>query len=734
MGHPAPWWPYVLLVGLALLGTAMYLAGQPNSGTRNPRPGDPVQQRAPDTGGSGEYEANHRSDLGKRVTWPVKNLPRPSILGVHQAIGVHGTDLPYLTKYVSRSHDARLRQLVEGIDRKSMIVVLIGDSSTGKSRAWWEALQHLPDEWSAWSPADARELSHGLSGDHIGSHTVVWLNDAHNYLDPALTPLAGSNAAHLRERIANTEAGPILVAATMWPRNWQQLTAQPRESVPARSQVGGVDGAILVAAVLETAVRIQVPQSFQSDDLDAVHAVADGDPRLALALAQAPSGKITQYLAGALKLQERYESAPPEMRALVDAAIDARRLGHGNALPEQLLVDAAVGYLDADTWDQLSDDWSTRALSAMSSDWRGLPGPLTPIRSIPNSPPKAREYRIADALEQTGIQERRYSPAPEQFWSAIADHGHTDDLAGIGYAAQQRGRYLIATNIYLKAAAANSSWALHELALMREEAGDHTNAENLAHKAAQAGDCDALKILAMHRQQSKDPAAEERLYQWAVAAGDTEVLAFLPGMREKAGDHAEAERLALEAAHNGEMEGIHRLLRMWAKAGKLHEAEQLARQAADMGETSPLNDVAGYWDIKSPSEAERVYKLAAEYGDTDSLWELAQRSEKQGEHAEAERLVRKAGAGDTYALCRLARERLDAGRQVEATRLYKEAADLRDSHALGVFARSFLRGGNYTQAEAFAARAAEAGNVRVLRKLARDSAQAGDWVRANGSR
>ncbi|MDX3853414.1 hypothetical protein [Streptomyces sp. AK02-01A] len=42
-------------------------------------------------------------------------------------------------------------------------------------------------------------------------------------------------------------------------------------------------------------------------------------------------------------------------RALIDAAIDARRLGLGPALPPTLLEVAAGGYLTDTQWNELSD-------------------------------------------------------------------------------------------------------------------------------------------------------------------------------------------------------------------------------------------------------------------------------------------------------------------------------------------------------------------------------------------
>jgi hypothetical protein len=344
---------------------------------------------------------------------PITDLPGPLALGVHQAVEVGDTRLPELPEYVPRDHDAQLRTIMEAADQASRMIVLVGDSSTGKTRALWEALRYLPGRWRVWSPVGARALHGGLAAAGVGPKTVVWLDDAHNYLGAA-SQLAEDIAERLIDLIANPRAGPVLVAATLWPEYWQQLTAQPRRPFGDLAGAGGAEGSsAYVSALLESATCIQVPTAFGTDDLAAASNAASHDPRIALALQNASMGRIAQYLAGAPQLFERYRVAPPEARALIDAAVDARRFGHANRLPERLLVDAAPGYFDSYTWDQLRDSWAARALQAMTEDWRGLPGPLTRIRPRPGeSPVGDPEYKLADVLEQAGSRDRRYVAPP----------------------------------------------------------------------------------------------------------------------------------------------------------------------------------------------------------------------------------------------------------------------------------------------------------------------------------
>jgi hypothetical protein len=691
-------------------------------------------------------------DTGREwVGRPIADLPGPLALGVHQAVSAGDTRLPVLPEYVPRDHDAQLRAIMEAADQASRMIVLAGDSSTGKTRALWEALRHLPDDWRVWSPAGARALNEGLAAAGVGPRTVVWLDDAHNYLGPA-SQLAADTAERLIGLIADPDGGPVLIAATLWPEYWQQLTAQPRRAPGQAGFASAEQGLAYIPALLESATYIHVPSAFATDDLTAAGDAASHDPRLALALQYPSEGKITQYLAGAPKLLERYRSAPPAARALVNAAVDARRFGHANRLPERLLLNAAPGYIDSDTWNQLRDDWEAQAFEAMTLDWRGLPGPLTRIRPRPGETLAAGpEYRLADVLEQTGGQDRRYVAPPQEFWAAAAHNAHTEDLAGIGYAAQTRSRLRAAVQIYLKAAAADNAWALYELALMREEAGDHAGAERSATKAAFAGDCDAVKILAMYRDRAEDRAAAERLYRVAVEAGDKECVPFLPRMREEAGDHAAAERLALEAARSGDTESLARLVGMRAKARNYQDAERLALEALNMGDPSPLSDVASYWASDgNRAEAERLYRLAADHGDNYALRRLTEMLEDAGDHAGADRFAQEAARkGNPSALLVLAckrlgvddlfyrewmyqraAERLRIPSFSDARRLLQQAADMGDGTALGIFAQSRADAGDYDQASQLASRAAEAENTLPLRKLAQIRADAGDRTQA----
>ena len=122
-----------------------------------------------------------------------------------------------LPPYVPREHDEVLGQVVRAAaGGRSGIAVLVSGSSTGKTRACWEALAPLRDQdppWRLWHPITPPDAAlRELAG--IGPRTVVWLNEAQFYLDSAEAGLGERVAAALRELLRN----PARLRCWCWPR------------------------------------------------------------------------------------------------------------------------------------------------------------------------------------------------------------------------------------------------------------------------------------------------------------------------------------------------------------------------------------------------------------------------------------------------------------------------------------------------------------------------------------
>ena len=382
---------------------------------------------------------------------PIEELEDPFALEVHRSIEVDvgQRHLPLLPCYVCRAHDKKLANVVkQACGGKSKVVTLVGGSSTGKTRACWEAIHQLSAGWRLWHPIFPDRAEAFLADlQRVRPRTVVWLNDAQLYLQTVNPNLGERVAAGLRELLRDAARGPVLVLATLWREYWEALTV----SLPDKENPHPQANQLLTGSLIE------VPESFTSQQLRAeLAAAAVEDPRLAQAAKHTRDGQVTQYLAGVPVLIERYKAAPPAARALIDGAIDARRLGHGPELPYAMLKAAAPGYLTDEQWERADDDWLEQAFGYAARPCMGVRGPLTPIKPRPSPPrpcmpelcasfgppptqPDNRHYRLADYLDQVGRHQRADLPVPIELWEALAFHGNSDDLGLLALHAEERG-------------------------------------------------------------------------------------------------------------------------------------------------------------------------------------------------------------------------------------------------------------------------------------------------------
>jgi hypothetical protein len=393
-----------------------------------------------------------RADSGfpNAAGWPLAYARDPFALEVHRPVDpdVPQASLPALPAYVPREHDAALAEVVTAAAAgTSGIAVLVGGSSTGKTRACWEVLallRELEPGWRLWHPIDPHGALAELPG--VEPRTVVWLNEAQRYLDTA-DGTGERAAAGLRELLRNPARGPVLVLATLWPEYWDQLTARPPGVADSHAQ----------ARELLDGHDIPVPAAFTAEQLLELREAED--PRLAQATSGSRDGQVIQYLAGAKELLDRYHNAPPAARALIDAAMDARRLGMRTAaLPEAFLETAAPGYLTDTDWNLQPPDWLQQGLAYTHKPVKGILGPLAPIRPRPASggpasPSGGPTWQLADYLDQRGRRMRHEKIPPASFWDAVTRCADPADLAALAEAAWARGQTLAAARLYKQACA-----------------------------------------------------------------------------------------------------------------------------------------------------------------------------------------------------------------------------------------------------------------------------------------
>lgn len=396
---------------------------------------------------------------------------------VHRPVRAQGaySGLSALPPYARREHDGELAEVTGAArDGRSGIAVLVGGSSTGKTRACWETLKTLATpaipngSWRLWHPLEpspAKAASQALP--LVAPRTVIWLNEAQRYLAPP----DGSGeelAAGLWELLRDPSRGPVLILATLWDGEWRKLTGHPDSGEP--------DSHALARGLL-SGHEIIVPASFSQDDLREL--AGAGDPRLRQAARMAPDGRITQFIAGAPDLLTRYHTAGRVTKALITAAMDARRLGMGEAIPLSFLEAAVPAYLDDEGLETIEDqdDWLERALAEAVKRAKGIPGPLARIRPKGQAASPGTRYRLADYLDEHGRRERHTKIPPAEFWDAIAVHAGPGDLWALAHAARSRGLLRHAASMDKRAALHGDAAAA--LALVKQMRANDADMESL---------------------------------------------------------------------------------------------------------------------------------------------------------------------------------------------------------------------------------------------------------------
>ncbi|WP_344671980.1 hypothetical protein [Catenulispora yoronensis] len=387
----------------------------------------------------------------------------PARLEVHNAAdagaAVGESDrVPVLTRYLPRAHDRRVRAVLGEVlaGGPSRLVMLTGESSTGKTRALYEALLDLAPSAPLLHPVGDLDLLELLDEGRVRSGCVVWLNEAQRFLY--------NRDAAARLRAVMTATPGIAAVGTLWNNPyWNDLTTSDNSDGP-RSQAK----ALLTHPAL--AVRINVPAHLDAEDLNGWRKLArtSGDPRLQQALsAGAGDGKVIQYVSGGPELLTAYLTGDrggalftAAEHALITVALDARRLGHRGPLPAALLTDAADGSLS--TRDRSPDPrWAEHALRALSSGRRedgsraDVRNTLTALTAVYARSGAPAAYEPADYLDQHARRLRAEQYGTPALWNALIEHTIDPfDMDNLAHAAWDRGLRTTAIRLWHKAVTA----------------------------------------------------------------------------------------------------------------------------------------------------------------------------------------------------------------------------------------------------------------------------------------
>ncbi|QLH25356.1 helix-turn-helix transcriptional regulator [Streptomyces sp. Rer75] len=544
-----------------------------------------------------------------------------------------------LTSYVLRAHDAALAEVVrEARAGASRLMVLVGSSSTGKTRACWEAIQPLVEEgWMLWDPfalEGADEVINQLG--HVGPRTVVWLDEAQNYMGTAETGERVAAALHVA--LTDSRRAPVLVLGTLWEEDAGTYLL-PR--MPAQR-----DARRRVRQLLEGRT-VTVPPTFSAKEVKA--AEDTGDKRMQEAVTRTANGRassldglpIVQFLAGAPGLVRRYLQASAPVRSVLEVAMDAFRLARepvsyfdppAREVPLKLLGAGACDYFLDHEFNQLPEAWIGRALADAGRPVHGDLAPLSRVKPRPGRSMWLHDespiYRLADYLEQRTITDRARVCPPESFWQAAYDHLPPAQLAGLGEAAYFRHRLRWADRLWQKAATDGSTHILIRLAHLRVMVEDFRGAESLLEQAANAGDLEACGLLMSV--QVPEPSymqADLRFlenFDYRYDSDEGPAFGFWSqfGLDEAVLSRWEPSYRA--EVENGDPRELVRLATLRELLGDQCGAEEVARQAADAGYSIAIRELewmrtpGGHLALGAGGEVKRLWRYGLDADGTPS--------------------------------------------------------------------------------------------------------------------
>jgi uncharacterized protein YidB (DUF937 family) len=644
-------------------------------------------------------------------------------LGVHRSISADpapGQAPPELTVYVEREHDVRLRAPLSA-PTGPVMAMLVGGSSTGKTRTAFEAVRRCMPSWSLLRPLDAADLLGQVRSGAVGPRTVLWLNEAQVFLRGQ-----ADVAVALRRLLAGDE--PVVVIGTMWPEFWKELTsATDDDPLDVKHQTREL--------LLHDAVRVDVPEAFTGRDRAQLGRVATTDPRLAAAAAATErDGKVIQVLAGGPEIVQRYDH-PADAddrfgKAVVTAAMDARRVGCESPIGASFLEAAAPAYVDPSDRAGAPETWFDTGLREATRAVRGIAA-LTERRQEPGVGP-ADGYVLHDYLDQYGRLTRRAELVPAEVWDAlIADVRDPADRARLAQQAEWRGLYRYAVDLARPAAEAGQAAAMQLLARRLAVAGHRDEADDWARQAAEAGDTMAVQLYAKRLDDEGDRDGADAILRTAAGEGDTSAIVALAARLDEAGRTEDAERVLIQGAEAGDTVVMERLAEHLDKADRRCDATGWLRRAAEAGDTIAMQQLAARLDEDDePDDAERWLVRAAEADDHFAHFvrlQLHQRLDAAGRPDDADEWLRRdIEAGETSFLVLLASRVEQAGNAAEAAELRRRAREAGDYMVLQPAIQQIKQaGGTLADFEDLLRGPAEAGDLFAMRTLAEQFDAAG---------
>ncbi|MGW1464055.1 hypothetical protein ACWCPT_06825 [Streptomyces sp. NPDC002308] len=343
------------------------------------------------------------------------------------------------------------------------MILLTGDSTSGKSRTAVHGIQRCMSDHTIYAPVRGTKLTElpRFLRDSPAAPFVLWLDDLEGFLgDHGLNPPLLTSLENLN----------VAIVATMR----DDLFAMYANTRDHRAS----DGETYSRQIGNRLLRAVEPNFIERiwSDREVARAAETGDERLLDAAKHSDTYGVAEYLAAGPSLMEEWQRAQrvggnPRGAALVQASVDLARAGFSGAVDIDALKDLHEEYLGSSTlrpesWDE-AESWATEVRY-------GVSGLLIPGEEYEGMW-RAFDY-LADAAHRT---RKDRSNVPDFIWrEALNLCPDDDDRWLIGMHAYMAGRDEYAIAAWEPLAADGNGSAAANLAAIYTDMGDLRSASH----------------------------------------------------------------------------------------------------------------------------------------------------------------------------------------------------------------------------------------------------------------
>ncbi|WP_433049233.1 tetratricopeptide repeat protein [Dactylosporangium sp. CS-033363] len=344
----------------------------------------------------------------------VRDVDDPLAVRVHPAEAADGL-LDRVPPYIARDADDRLRAALD----RGGLVLLVGDSTAGKTRAAYEAVRARFPRHAFVAPADREALARIMPLVAELRRAVVWLDDLERFLG-----VGGLTPAAVR-RMRGPGDRDVRLVATLRSAEYDRLASPADPSDAARGTWRDARD------VLGQATVVELPRRWSAAELARARTRGD-DPRIRAALRNAGDFGVAELLAAGPDLVRAWRAgwspgAHPRGAALVAAAVDCRRAGVHDPQPVAFLADLAEERLRRRGGALLRPEPLDEAVRWATAPAHGASSLLLPTAD----PDRVLAF---DYLIDVDGQDR----VPPATWTALIDRAAPAQAFDIGVAAAQR--------------------------------------------------------------------------------------------------------------------------------------------------------------------------------------------------------------------------------------------------------------------------------------------------------